>query len=707
MSARSRSPAQAPSPPSCPGWSAPPPGTRSAPRTRPATPPARAEPPRHRPGPPRCLRWPAPASSACAPPERHPSPVPQRGRPGACPPGAARRAPVRGATARPRTGGLRRLLTASTSFPALGSTAVVMMSDGEHLTDAAAAVQRVVAEFDHACSRFRADSELETLNRAGGRPQAVSALLREAVRAAVRAAQLTDGDVDPTLGAALIALGYDRDFSLGVDGRGADAGHGRGRRGPTRAPALVDHRGGLARDRGRRRRRHRDRSARGAGSTSAQPPRRWPPTTPRRPRRRPPAAAPAGCWSASVAISPPPGRPRWPAGRSASLTITARGSMPRGRRSRSPRVVWPPRASPCAAGARRASCATICSIRPVGVPRRAPGERSAWRRRHAWTPTSPRRRQSCAVSGPSRGWRRPAYRAGWSAGTVAPGISPAGRPPATISPLSAWATGRRGRGMTPLAAVGPSLYWYLTRGSGAVALRAADDQRGGRDRRLAARISAPAWPRFAVETMHRDVSLLVIVFLVIHIVTSVLDSFAPISLTAAVIPFISSYRPLWLGLGTLSFDLILALTHHQPDPPSPRLRELAGRALAGLRELARGGAARARDRQRHQGRLDARADRGCAWPRSSPPPGCASDAARGRRRPAGPAVALSVIVPGRDRRLRARRPPAEGMGQEGRDARDAARARRPGPGRLRRPGRRAGPVGGLAEPVLGRAVGHG
>ena len=54
-------------------------------------------------------------------------------------------------------------------------------------------------------------------------------------------------------------------------------------------------------------------------------------------------------------------------------------------------------------------------------------------------------------------------------------------------------------------------------------------------------------------------SLLVIVFLVIHIVTSVLDSFAPISLTAAVIPFVSSYRPLWLGLGTLSFDLILAL----------------------------------------------------------------------------------------------------------------------------------------------------
>lgn len=99
-----------------------------------------------------------------------------------------------------------------------------MTGDGEQLDVAAAAVARVVADFDAACSRFREDSELEAVNRAGGRPQRVSALLREAVRAGVRAAQLTDGDVDPTLGAALIALGYDRDFSLGVDGRSADAG---------------------------------------------------------------------------------------------------------------------------------------------------------------------------------------------------------------------------------------------------------------------------------------------------------------------------------------------------------------------------------------------------------------------------------------------------------------------------------------------------
>jgi sulfoxide reductase heme-binding subunit YedZ len=113
--------------------------------------------------------------------------------------------------------------------------------------------------------------------------------------------------------------------------------------------------------------------------------------------------------------------------------------------------------------------------------------------------------------------------------------------------------------MTPLATVGPSVYWYLTRGSGAVSLvlLTASVVIGIAG---SMRLSGGRWPRFAVETVHRDVSLMVVVFLLIHIITSVLDSFAPISLTAAVIPFGASYRPLWLGLGALSFDLILALT---------------------------------------------------------------------------------------------------------------------------------------------------
>ena len=102
----------------------------------------------------------------------------------------------------------------SVSFPALGGTAVVAVLDPAALEPARAAVAETVAEFDLACSRFRPDSELSAVNRAAGQPVHVGPVLLEAVEAALRAAQLTDGDVDPTVGRALIALGYDRDFDL-------------------------------------------------------------------------------------------------------------------------------------------------------------------------------------------------------------------------------------------------------------------------------------------------------------------------------------------------------------------------------------------------------------------------------------------------------------------------------------------------------------
>ena len=67
-----------------------------------------------------------------------------------------------------------------------------------------------LAAVDLACSRFRADSEIRGLR--GGPGQQVSPLLAEAIAVALRAAELTEGDVDPTVGAAMSALGYDRDF---------------------------------------------------------------------------------------------------------------------------------------------------------------------------------------------------------------------------------------------------------------------------------------------------------------------------------------------------------------------------------------------------------------------------------------------------------------------------------------------------------------
>ncbi|MGN6871039.1 MAG: ferric reductase-like transmembrane domain-containing protein [Solirubrobacteraceae bacterium] len=108
------------------------------------------------------------------------------------------------------------------------------------------------------------------------------------------------------------------------------------------------------------------------------------------------------------------------------------------------------------------------------------------------------------------------------------------------------------------ATLSPSAYWYLARGTGAVSLvlLTASVVLGIVG---SVRFTAPRWPRFAIDTVHRDVSLLVIVVLVIHIVTSVLDGFAPIRLFDGVIPFLTPYRPLWMGLGTLSFDLLLAI----------------------------------------------------------------------------------------------------------------------------------------------------
>ena len=100
------------------------------------------------------------------------------------------------------------------TLEAFGSTALVAVTDAGALGTARAVVERIVAEFDQACWRFRDDSELSAVNAAGGAAVHVGPVLLEAVTVALRAARLTDGDVDPTVGQALISLGYDRDFEL-------------------------------------------------------------------------------------------------------------------------------------------------------------------------------------------------------------------------------------------------------------------------------------------------------------------------------------------------------------------------------------------------------------------------------------------------------------------------------------------------------------
>ena len=105
-------------------------------------------------------------------------------------------------------------MVATRTFQALGTTVQVCVTDPAALPGAVAAVEGELEAIDLACSRFRDDSELSALNRSGSRTFEASPLLIEALEVALRAAEITDGDVDPTVGRAVNGLGWDCDFSV-------------------------------------------------------------------------------------------------------------------------------------------------------------------------------------------------------------------------------------------------------------------------------------------------------------------------------------------------------------------------------------------------------------------------------------------------------------------------------------------------------------
>jgi thiamine biosynthesis lipoprotein ApbE len=103
--------------------------------------------------------------------------------------------------------------TASAHDRALGTSVHVVVTRPQRLGAAMQAVDRVLRDIDDACSRFREDSELSRVNAAAGREQLVSPLLAMAIGHGLRAAQVTDGDVDPTVGTAMRVIGYDVDYA--------------------------------------------------------------------------------------------------------------------------------------------------------------------------------------------------------------------------------------------------------------------------------------------------------------------------------------------------------------------------------------------------------------------------------------------------------------------------------------------------------------
>ena len=112
--------------------------------------------------------------------------------------------------------------------------------------------------------------------------------------------------------------------------------------------------------------------------------------------------------------------------------------------------------------------------------------------------------------------------------------------------------------MTAVLATNSRALWYLTRGFGLVALILLTVTMV-LGLTQAVRFARPGWPRFVVSALHRNAALLAVVAVAVHVVTSVLDTYAPIHLADVFLPFVSAYRPVWLGLGALAIDLSLAL----------------------------------------------------------------------------------------------------------------------------------------------------
>ena len=116
------------------------------------------------------------------------------------------------------------------------------------------------------------------------------------------------------------------------------------------------------------------------------------------------------------------------------------------------------------------------------------------------------------------------------------------------------------------------LLWYTTRGAGAVSLvlLTVVVVLGVLS---SLRFQAAGWPRFLTPGLHRNVALITVLFTGLHVVTAVVDPFTSLGWLSALVPFSSYYRTFWLGLGTISAELVAAIV------VTSLLRRLVGRAM--------------------------------------------------------------------------------------------------------------------------------
>jgi sulfoxide reductase heme-binding subunit YedZ len=106
--------------------------------------------------------------------------------------------------------------------------------------------------------------------------------------------------------------------------------------------------------------------------------------------------------------------------------------------------------------------------------------------------------------------------------------------------------------------VNSTVLWYATRASGIVALVLLTSTMV-LGLTTTARTRTPNWPGFAHQELHRRLAMISMVFLAIHVVTSILDTYVHIGWASALVPFTSSYSRFWVGMGTVAIDLMLAV----------------------------------------------------------------------------------------------------------------------------------------------------
>ena len=420
-------------------------------------------------------------------------------------------------------GSVERVLTMRddvTCFPALGTEVFLAVRRPADLAPARRLAQRVLTDVDETCSRFRDDSDLTRVNRHPGRWVEVDPLLLGAVEVALEAARRTGGLVSPLLGRPLVQLGYDRDFALLVERAAHPASE------PAACPSLDAWRevhiadgllripAGTALDLGATGKAWAadlvatacEQEGLGAAVVSVGGDVR--------------VVAPDGRpWQVAVAEHPgssgrDPGRPR----RRRPGDLDHPGTPLGPRRGTAPPPARPPH--------RTADAGAV-----------AHGDRH---RPHL------RRRQHRDHGGGRAGRRRP------SVARAAGGARPAGGQ--RRSRRHARRLARGGGGMTE----GP-LLWFLNRGSGVVLLVLLTLSTVLGVLALAGGRPGRGVPRFVSQSLHRNLALLSVVALLVHVVTAVVDTFVDIRWWQAMVPVGATYEPLWLGLGTLSLDLIVVV----------------------------------------------------------------------------------------------------------------------------------------------------